>query len=119
MARARCTPSGSGRASRARRARARGSQVPLRQGRRAVEVATAAREARKARGGRLVIDFTVGIFAQRLEGVDHWRALVPDRYYCGVSGDSEARLRERMLDALRDKVRRARPADQELFQLPI
>src|SRR6185503_1313032 len=34
-------------------------------------------------------------------------------------GEGDARLRERMIDHLRNDLRRARPADQELFQLPI
>ena len=46
-------------------------------------------------------------------------ALVPDGAHAYVSGNGEARLRERMIEKLRDSLRRARPATQELFQLPV
>ena len=36
-----------------------------------------------------------------------------------VSGAGDSRLRERMIDRLRDSLRRAMPLEQELFQLPI
>ncbi|MEO6771409.1 MAG: AAA family ATPase [Kofleriaceae bacterium] len=66
------------------------------------------------------IHFTVGVFCDRRDGEDEWTALVPARYGAFVSGTgSEARLRERMIDRLRDVVKRARPVDQELLQFPL
>jgi ATP-dependent Clp protease ATP-binding subunit ClpA/ATP-dependent Clp protease ATP-binding subunit ClpC len=65
------------------------------------------------------IHFTVGVFAERREGEDEWHALVPGKHAAYLSGDSEARLRERMIEKLRGELKRAHPATQELFQLPL
>ncbi|MDB4957289.1 MAG: ATP-dependent Clp protease ATP-binding subunit ClpA [Myxococcales bacterium] len=65
------------------------------------------------------IHFSVGVFHERREGENEWTALVPDRYGVSGSGESESRLRERVLDALRNVLRRAHPIHQELFQLPL
>jgi hypothetical protein len=65
------------------------------------------------------IHFSVGVFHERREGENLWTALVPGRYAAYVSGESEARLRERMLERLREVLRHAHPIHQELFQLPI
>jgi ATP-dependent Clp protease ATP-binding subunit ClpC len=68
----------------------------------------------------MTVHFTVGIFQEKRDGEDEWTALVPARYAAYISGTgSEARLRERMIDRLRDVVKRARPVDQELFQFPV
>jgi ATP-dependent Clp protease ATP-binding subunit ClpC len=65
------------------------------------------------------IHFTVGVYHRHEEGEDEWTALVPARYGAYISGTGETRLRERMIDRLRDVLKRARPADQELFQLQL
>jgi len=66
------------------------------------------------------VHFTVGVFQEKRDGEDEWTALVPSRYASSISGTgSEARLRERLLDRLRDVVKKAKPVDQELFQFPI
>ncbi len=66
------------------------------------------------------VHFTVGIFQEKRDGEDEWTALVPSRYASYISGTgSEARLRERMLERLRDVVKKAKSVDQELFQFPI
>ena len=66
------------------------------------------------------IHFTVGVFCDKRDGEDEWTALVPGRYAAYVSGTgSESRMRERMIERLRDVVKRARPVDQELFQFPL
>src|SRR4029077_20509196 len=63
--------------------------------------------------------FTVGVFAERREGEDEWTALVPGKHGVYLSGDSETRLRERMIDRLRNQLKTALPSAQELFQLPL
>ena len=66
------------------------------------------------------VHFTVGVFQDRREGEDEWTALVPGRYASYISGTgSESRMRDRMIERLRDVLKRARPADQELFQFPL
>ncbi len=66
------------------------------------------------------VHFTVGIFQAKRDGEDTWTALVPERYRPSISGTaSEARMRERMLDRLREIVKNVKPGDQDLFQLPI
>ncbi|HEX7701755.1 MAG TPA: hypothetical protein VF403_13550, partial [Kofleriaceae bacterium] len=66
------------------------------------------------------VNFTVGVFQEKRDGEDEWTALVPARYAAYVSGvGGEARLRERMIERLRDVVKRVRPVDQELFQFPL
>jgi len=66
------------------------------------------------------IHFTVGVFCDKRDGEDEWTALVPGRYAAYVSGTgSESRMRERMIERLRDVVKRARPVDQELLQFPL
>ena len=65
-----------------------------------------------------MIHFTVGIY-QKKEGEEEWTALVPARYAAYLSGTGDSRLRDRMIERLRDTLRRALPRDQELFQLPL
>ena len=67
------------------------------------------------------VDFTVGIFEQRglADGQDTWVALGPSEHMLYVVGAGETRLRERMLDRLRETLRTVKPALQELFQLPL
>jgi ATP-dependent Clp protease ATP-binding subunit ClpA/ATP-dependent Clp protease ATP-binding subunit ClpC len=65
------------------------------------------------------IQFTVGVFAERRDGEDEWTALVPAKHAAYLSGDSEARLRERMVERLRSELKRAHPSTQELFQMPL
>ena len=64
------------------------------------------------------MQFTVGVYLKKGEEED-WTALSPVKHPAGASGGSESRLRERVIDNLRTALRRARPADQELFQLPL
>jgi ATP-dependent Clp protease ATP-binding subunit ClpC len=66
------------------------------------------------------IDFTVGVYQAKREGGDEaWTALTPSRYTAYITGSGEVRLRERMIERLRDVLRRAPPREQELFQLPL
>jgi len=65
------------------------------------------------------IDFTVGVYQKRREGEEEWTALTPLLHPAYVSGLGEVRLRERMVERLRDVLRKARPLEQELFQLPL
>ncbi|MGE5184279.1 MAG: AAA family ATPase [Acidobacteriota bacterium] len=65
------------------------------------------------------IHFTVGIYHGRPSTEDEWTALVPPRYAASLSGNGETRLRERMIERLRDTLKRVPPAQQELFQLPV
>ncbi|MEO8554766.1 MAG: ATP-binding protein, partial [Kofleriaceae bacterium] len=66
------------------------------------------------------VHFTVGVFQDKREGEDEWTALVPGRYASFLSGTgSESRMRDRMIERLRDVLKRARPVDQELFQFPL
>jgi ATP-dependent Clp protease ATP-binding subunit ClpA/ATP-dependent Clp protease ATP-binding subunit ClpC len=64
------------------------------------------------------IHFTVGVY-QKKEGEEEWTALVPARYGAYISGSGDSRLRDRMIERLRDNLRKAHPTEQELFQLPI
>lgn len=66
-----------------------------------------------------MIDFTVGVYQVKGDGEERWTALVPVRHHAYITGQGEVRLRERMIDRLRDVLRRATPRDQELFQLPL
>src|SRR5262249_55697204 len=50
---------------------------------------------------------------------ERWTALTPTRHHAYITGQGEVRLRERMIDKLRDVLRRSSPRDQELFQLPL
>ena len=65
------------------------------------------------------VSFTVGIYQAKSGAEEEWTALTPVSYPAYVSGQGEVRLRERMVERLRDVLRRARPVDQELFQLAI
>jgi ATP-dependent Clp protease ATP-binding subunit ClpC len=64
------------------------------------------------------IHFTIGIFVHR-DADEQWTPLVPDGALAYVSGTGEVRLRERVIERLRDLLRRTKPAMQELFQLPV
>jgi ATP-dependent Clp protease ATP-binding subunit ClpA/ATP-dependent Clp protease ATP-binding subunit ClpC len=64
------------------------------------------------------VQFTVGVYMKKGEE-EEWTALSPVKHPAGASGGSESRLRERVIDNLRIALRRARPAEQELFQLPL
>jgi ATP-dependent Clp protease ATP-binding subunit ClpC len=65
------------------------------------------------------IDFTVGIYQARKDGEEEWTALTPSHSPASISGQGEVRLRERMIERLRDVLRKAPPIDQERFQLAI
>ena len=65
------------------------------------------------------VSFTVGIYQHRIGSEEQWTALTPEHYNAYITGQGEVRLRERMVERLRDALRRARPVDQELFQLPV
>ena len=47
------------------------------------------------------IDFTVGVYQQRRESDEAWTALVPEAHATTVSGQGDAKLRERIVDRLR------------------
>src|ERR1043165_6549226 len=64
------------------------------------------------------VHFSVGIYQKKGEQ-DEWTALVPSSYGAYIAGTGESKLRERMIDRLRDVLRRAHPVHQELFQLPV
>ncbi|MDX2089946.1 MAG: AAA family ATPase [Kofleriaceae bacterium] len=65
------------------------------------------------------LDFTIGIYQARRDGEDDWIALTPEAHPARVSGQGEVRLRERMIERLREVLRKAPPVEQELFQLPV
>ncbi len=65
------------------------------------------------------IDFTVGIYTVHRGNEDEWTAMTPVLYPAYVSGVGEVRLRERMIERLRDVMRKAPPLYHELFQLPV
>jgi ATP-dependent Clp protease ATP-binding subunit ClpC len=65
------------------------------------------------------IHFTVGVYQKRESAEEEWTALVPEPYAVSLSGTGEARLRDRLIDSLRQELRRVPPAHQELLQIPI
>jgi len=65
------------------------------------------------------VHFTVGVYQARRDGEDTWTALIPARYLATISGQSEVKLRERMIERLRDLLRKVPPLEQDLFQLPL
>src|SRR5580692_1020326 len=65
------------------------------------------------------LSFTIGIYQQRRVGDEAWTALVPIRFPAYVVGTGEAKLRERMIEKLREVVKEAPPQAQELFHLPL
>src|SRR5579883_605131 len=65
------------------------------------------------------LNFTVGIYQQRRDGDEAWTALVPVRYPAYIVGTGESKLRERMIEKLREQLKQAPPQAQELFQLPL
>ena len=67
----------------------------------------------------MIIDFTVGVFCENRDGDDEYVALVPAKYPCALYDVTAARMPERMIERLRDALRRASPMEQELFQLPL
>ena len=66
----------------------------------------------------MTVHFSVGVY-QKKDGDEEWTALVPARFGAFISGSGDARLRDRMIERLRDGLRKARPTEQELFQLPL
>ncbi|NVB85728.1 MAG: AAA family ATPase, partial [Kofleriaceae bacterium] len=64
------------------------------------------------------VHFSVGIYLKK-DAEEEWTALVPARYGAYISGTGESKLRERMIERLRDNLRRVPPVEQELFQLPV
>jgi ATP-dependent Clp protease ATP-binding subunit ClpC len=66
-----------------------------------------------------VIEFRVGVYQRRREGEEEWTALTPFGLPAFVSGQGEVKLRERIIERLRDVLRKARPDQQDLFQLPL
>jgi len=66
------------------------------------------------------ISFTVGVYHRRTdEGDDEWHALVPTEHAAFVSGGGEVRLRERLVERLREHLRKVEPRTQEAFQLAL
>ncbi len=66
-----------------------------------------------------MIHFTVGIYQAKKEGMEEWTALIPVTQYAYQSGQGETKLRERMIDRLRQVLRDAPPQAQEHFQIPL
>ena len=65
------------------------------------------------------IQFRIGVYQARRDGEDTWTALIPARYLASISGQSEVKLRERMIERLRDLLRKVPPLEQDLLQLPL
>ncbi|HEV7558474.1 MAG TPA: AAA family ATPase, partial [Kofleriaceae bacterium] len=65
------------------------------------------------------VSFTIGVYQARRASDEQWTALVPHGFASVITGQGEVRLRERMIDRLRDVMRRAAPAEQDLFQLAL
>ena len=65
------------------------------------------------------IDFRVGVYQKKRDGEEEWTALTPIGLPAFVSGQGEVKLRERIVERLRDALRKARPDQQDLFQLPL
>src|SRR3569623_1929784 len=65
------------------------------------------------------IDCTGGGFYENHDGDDEWIALVPGKYPCKLYDVAAAKMPERMIERLRDALRRAAPAEQELFEMPL
>ena len=67
-----------------------------------------------------MIHFTVGVYVTKADsGDEQWTALTPVAHYAYVQGQGEVKLRERIIDRVRDTLRRATPQQQELYQFPI
>jgi len=66
-----------------------------------------------------MIHFTVGVYQSKKEGLEEWTAMIPVTQYAYQSGQGETKLRERMIDRLRQVLREAPPQQQELYQLPL
>jgi len=65
------------------------------------------------------IHFTVGIYQKREGSEEEWFALTPPAYGAFISGSGESRMRERMIERLRDVPRKAPPTDQDRFRLSV
>jgi ATP-dependent Clp protease ATP-binding subunit ClpC len=65
------------------------------------------------------IDFRVGVYQKKRDGEEEWTALTPFGHPAFVSGQGEVKLRERLIERLREVLRKARPDQQDLFQLPL
>ncbi len=65
------------------------------------------------------IDFTVGVYASKKDSEESWTALTPIAHSAWVGSGSEVKMRDQMISRLRDALRRAGPAQQELFQFPL
>ena len=67
------------------------------------------------------IDFTIGVYRakEKESGTERWTSLIPAEHAADVSGQGEAKLRERLLDHLRNLLRRVAPSEQAQFQLPL
>ncbi|MFT3699195.1 MAG: AAA family ATPase [Kofleriaceae bacterium] len=67
------------------------------------------------------INFSIGIYIDKRDGEEQWSALVPQNYasYISQTGGTEGKIRERMIDRLRDVLHRAKPVEQDLFQFPV
>jgi len=65
----------------------------------------------------MTVPFTVGVFQQKRGGSEVWTALLPEAMRVQVTGQSEARLRETLVERLRQLLRKTEPSDQEVFHL--
>jgi len=61
--------------------------------------------------------FTIGMYIQRKGAEQTWTALVPEAHATSVNGSNETRLREQMVERLRDQLRSAHPGIHERFHL--
>ncbi len=61
--------------------------------------------------------FTIGLYIQRSGTDQTWTALVPEAHAATVTGSNEVRLREMMVERLRDQLRTAHPSTHERFHL--
>ncbi len=65
------------------------------------------------------IDFRVGVYQKKRDGEEEWTALTPSGSPAFVSGHGEVKLRERLVERLREVLRKARLDQLDLFQLPL
>jgi ATP-dependent Clp protease ATP-binding subunit ClpA/ATP-dependent Clp protease ATP-binding subunit ClpC len=65
------------------------------------------------------VSFTVGVLVQRKGADQHWTPLIPSEHQFTIVGQSEARLRDNLVDRLRRVLDKTDPIDQDLFQLHV
>jgi ATP-dependent Clp protease ATP-binding subunit ClpA/ATP-dependent Clp protease ATP-binding subunit ClpC len=65
------------------------------------------------------VRFTIGVLVRKSGGDEQWTPLIPGEHQFTVSGQSEARLRDSLVNQLRSLFAKIEPADQDLFQLHV